>query len=209
MLSHIPARFAALALCTAIAPPGPAIAQTAAVSNMTVHCVSAQDPSPPPELLLPARMSEAEILLMPPMSPSLGLAAYLAALETYIGITASQLDAWRGYTNAFQAALAPPDLPQGIEPPPRMGPPGGRAPHGEALLPGEDMARHLVDKGEAAHRLMAAIDGLRSQLTTEQFDRLRNAGRTFAPLGRPAPDADQLPPGDICPEAKGACTSNP
>ncbi|MCB4771017.1 hypothetical protein LGR54_20620 [Ancylobacter sp. Lp-2] len=209
MFSRLPTRFAALVLCTAIAPPGPAIAQMAAASNTIVHCVSAREPSPPPELLAPTRMSELDVPLVPPIGPAFGLASYLSALETYIGITASQLDAWRAYTNAFQAALAPPDFAPGLEPPPRMGPPGGRPPHGEALLPGEDLARRLVDKGDAARRLMVAIDGLRSQLTTEQFDRLRHAGRTFAPLARPAPDADQMPPVNDCPEATGACTSNP
>ncbi|TIT07399.1 MAG: hypothetical protein E5W85_25260, partial [Mesorhizobium sp.] len=39
------------------------------------------------------------------------LAARLAALETRVGIRSEQLDAWRDYTGALQAVLAPPARP--------------------------------------------------------------------------------------------------
>ncbi|ESY64018.1 hypothetical protein, partial [Mesorhizobium sp. LNHC232B00] len=116
------------------------------------------------------------------------LAARLAALETRIGVRSEQLDAWRDYTSALQAVLAPPR--------PVFGLPGpaGRAP-GDAGNGGtpdlakkdpfafqEKLADEVTKRAAAAEKLKEAIAVLRAKLTPEQLGILASADR---PHGSP------------------------
>ncbi|CDX39755.1 conserved exported hypothetical protein [Mesorhizobium sp. ORS 3359] len=137
------------------------------------------------------------------------LAARLAALETRIGIRSEQLDAWRDYTSALQAVLAPPPRPDSAPP--------GRWP--DAAAGGEpDQAKHdpfafqekladeVTKRAASAAKLKDAIGVLRAKLTPEQLETLASADRPHGhppgPWGNPPdaagpgglPDHGQLPP---------------
>jgi hypothetical protein len=103
------------------------------------------------------------------------LARDLAGLETLIGIRADQLDAWRGYTSALLALMAPPQPPAD----------GGRQP--DAFGRAERLADTVIDRADTAQRLKSAIAALRRTLTPEQVALLQQAERHMGPPPRPLP----------------------
>lgn len=113
----------------------------------------------------------------PPPPP---LAARLAEQETAIGIRSSQLDAWRDYSDALQATLAPPKRPEGAL---------DRDPFARQRA----MADHVEARGQAASRLKSAIEALKAKLTPEQLERVAQAA-PLLPHGFGAPKAPPPPP---------------
>lgn len=120
-----------------------------------------------------------------PMRPELRLAARLSALETRIGITAEQLDAWRNYTNALQALMQPP---RGLRP--DIGQGGPAAGPGPAAKPAankdpfafqEKLADEASRRAAAADELKKAITALRGVLTPEQLKTLASVERRAGP----------------------------
>lgn len=118
----------------------------------------------------------------PPFDPALHLANQLAGIETYVGITTSQLDAWRGYTSAlidFLDARRPPrpvDFDHGdgadkAEP--------GKAPPLQAEL----LAQHSMAEAERAKKLRDEVDTLIATLSPEQLERLTKADRSLDLFG--------------------------
>lgn len=144
-----------------------------------------------------------------PDHPGLGLAARLAATETYVGITAGQLDAWRAYTSALIDFLENAGPGPGPDRQWWPAPPGGE----DAAKPSPDaapfFAERLADRaiaqGEKAKALKQAIDALRPVLRPEQLERLAKAEPAFPPphpaldpdghgAGRQGPGGEGFPP---------------
>ncbi|WP_051660845.1 hypothetical protein [Bosea sp. 117] len=115
----------------------------------------------------------------PPRPDPLMLAARLSAVETFIGISADQLDAWRGYTNALQSMLQPP-----VPPKETAGAPS------DALEFSAGLAREAIDRGDRARKLVVAIEALRGKLAPDQIERLKQAG----PILPPPPGPGFAPP---------------
>ncbi|MEZ2126954.1 MULTISPECIES: hypothetical protein [unclassified Sinorhizobium] len=105
-----------------------------------------------------------------PRDFGLELAAKLAVAETYVGVATAQHDAWQAYATALIDFLQPPY-------PDR--------PDRDVPLFAERLADETIARAEAAKRLKAAIEALRSALTSEQFGRLIKAEQAFDP--RPGP----------------------
>lgn len=134
--------------------------------------------------------------------PPIGLllASNLSAAQTYIGVTPEQFPAWQAYASAL-IALAEASGPGfggpgfgelGFDGPgPRpFGEPGQeRKPGDIAGKPVPLFSERLASRGagltEKAKALQAAIEGLRSTLDPDQFLRLAEAERSFAPGGHP------------------------
>jgi hypothetical protein len=132
---------------------------------------------------------------MRPMGPppEFMLAARLSALETRIGVRSEQLDAWRDYTSALQAVLAPPrpgHAPGGPDAKGRDNAPGSRP---DALAFQEKLADDVIGRAASAGKLKDAIAALRTTLTPQQLEILASAerphGPTPGPLGGPPEDA--------------------
>ncbi|RWB20059.1 MAG: hypothetical protein EOQ40_17060 [Mesorhizobium sp.] len=135
---------------------------------------------------------------MGPLPPEM-LAARLSALETRIGIRSEQLDAWRDYTSALQAVLAPPRFGRGPGTPsgPEAGgspPPGGPdQAQRDPFAFQERLADEVTKRAASAAKLKDAIAALRSKLTPEQIEILASADRPLGPppgpWGNPPDDA--------------------
>ncbi|WP_157971275.1 hypothetical protein [Pseudogemmobacter bohemicus] len=122
-------------------------------------------------------------------NPGLKLAQGLAGLETYIGVTPDQAQAWRAYTDAL-IAFAEADAPH----------PGplsqDAAPAGPPRLMADRLAERAIAKGERAEKLQAAAATLRATLSDAQLARL--IGAEAPPKGPHGPgfDADGGPEGN-------------
>ncbi|MFT4012618.1 MAG: hypothetical protein QM682_04265 [Paracoccus sp. (in: a-proteobacteria)] len=111
------------------------------------------------------------------MVPALGLAAHLAATETYLGITEAQEDVWRDYCQALIAFLEP-GAPVG----PGDQAPGDAPPADQARpLAAERMAQQVLARAGQAQGLLAAATALRGALEPVQLERLRQVDPGFGP----------------------------
>lgn len=114
------------------------------------------------------------------ITPGLGLAAHLAAMQVYLGITPDQLPAWQDYCQAL-IGFAEPSQPSQPTP---------------ALLAPERMAQDSLHRAARAQGLLEASATLRGVLDPAQIQRLMRSqppGPT-EPAGaaphHPAPDHD-------------------
>lgn len=139
----------------------------------------------------------------PPMGgpdPSgLGFAARLAAAETYVGITAGQLDAWRAYTSAlidFLENAGPGPRPDREPRPAPAGADGTAKPSPDAdPFFAERLADRAIAQAEKAKALKQAIDALRPVLRPEQLERLVKTEPAFPPPPpAPGPGGENVPP---------------
>ncbi|MEP9370230.1 hypothetical protein [Xanthobacter sp. VNH20] len=103
-----------------------------------------------------------------PIRGQMVAAASLSTLETYIGIRADQLDAWRAYTNAVLALLQPPKPPQ-------------EEPKPAAFARAEAIATHMADQGTKAQAVLAALTALKVKLTDDQLRRAAELSAALPP----------------------------
>src|SRR5512145_2449145 len=111
------------------------------------------------------------------------LAMKLNAAETEIGIRASQLDAWRDFTDALIATMTPPWLQSS---PDADAKDAKSEPFARALR----LADNAIARGKHAEDLAKAIEALKSKLTPEQLAKVaeiearlgeRHGGQRFGP----------------------------
>jgi len=184
-----------LTLGTVMSPGGTALADPVNVN--TIQAAAPDAPPPGPDGFGPGRPGDGPAWRRgPDLRPDfrMKLARDLAGLETIAGIRADQLDAWRDYTSAMLALMAPPRPPAD----------GDRQP--DAFGRSERLADTVIDRAQTAERLKSAIATLRRTLTPEQIALLQQAeghmgpprplpgpgpqDQRFAPPAeRPAPDA--------------------
>ncbi|MBZ9707691.1 hypothetical protein LB543_13265 [Mesorhizobium sp. ESP7-2] len=122
--------------------------------------------------------------------PEFMLAAWLAALETRVGIRSEQLDAWRDYTSALQVVLSPRRPDRG---PQAKGPDAGAGGTPDPFAFQERLADDVTARAASAAKLKDAIAELRAKLTPEQLEILASAERPHGPppgpWGGPSNDA--------------------
>ncbi|OWJ64783.1 hypothetical protein [Inquilinus limosus] len=170
-----------LTLGTVMGPGGTALADpvNAPVNvNSTIHAAAPDAPPPGPDGFGPDRPDNGPGWRRgPDLRPDfrMKLARDLAGLETLAGIRADQLDAWRDYTSALLALMAPPRPPAD----------GDRQP--DAFGRSERLADTVIDRAQTAERLKSAIATLRRTLTPEQVALLQQAERQMGPPPRPLP----------------------
>lgn len=132
----------------------------------------------------------------PPPGGPLALAQTLAAAETAIGVRPNQMDAWRDFTDALQAAVPqPPSPPPGAPFPPPVAPPaapGPSAPAPFALV--SALAARDEEAGKAGVRLRQAVEALKARLSEDQLQRLALIEPALLPPP-PAPGLVPPPPG--------------
>lgn len=102
-----------------------------------------------------------------PDSPEFSVAGHLSAMELTIGVKAEQLNAWRDYTSALLALLAP-------EPP--KNPNINHHDNDDATHQAKDpfdregkLADHILKRAVAAQKLKDAIETLRTALGADQL----------------------------------------
>lgn len=111
------------------------------------------------------------------MSLELGLAAHLAAAETYVGISADQHEAWRGYSQALIAFFE-----RDAQPTPEARPEGGSLPADQVQpLAAERMATQVLVHTEKARTLLDASTALRDTLEPAQLEKLQHVELSFVP----------------------------
>ncbi len=141
--------------------------------------------------------------------PQFRLAARLAMIETRIGVRSEQLDAWRDYTSALQAVLAPPGPDHGFGGSGARGA-DGRGPGGRGAEDGkadqgprdpfafqERLADDVTERAVAATKLKDAISALRTKLTPEQLEILASAEPHGPPPGPWGHPPDTAGPGGL------------
>ena len=130
--------------------------------------------------------------------PEFMLAARLAVLETRVGIRSEQLDAWRDYTSALQAVLAPPhDRGPGGTGGREVKDPDAAGGKPDAFAFQERLADEVTARAVSAAKLKDAIAALRTKLSPEQLEILASAERPHGPPPGPwgGPPEDAAAPG--------------
>lgn len=131
----------------------------------------------------------------PAFDPAFELAQELSGIETYVGITAAQIDAWRGYTSAlidFIDAGKPPEPASfGHNHRPDPASAGKNTP-----LQAELIAEASLLVAESARKLKDSVSALTAVLSPEQLERLSKADGKLHLFGPPPPpfDAINFPP---------------